>query len=146
MKKIVRITRCISSLLLVLGLVVLLAHGEAMAVEKVVKVRTSVVGDPVCLDPARAAHTPDLAVNYNVLQGLVAFDFTAEPPFPIILRLAKSYEVSKDGKIITFRLNRGVQFHHGYGEFTSEDVVFSLERHLDPKTASMASLSLLRST
>jgi len=138
MKKIVRITRCISILLLVLCLVVLLAHGEAMAIEKTVKVKTSIVGDPVCFDPARASHTPDLAVNYNVLQGLVAFDFTAEPPFPIIPRLAKSYEVSKDGKTITFMLNRGVQFHHGYGEFTSEDVIFSLERHLDPKIASLA--------
>jgi peptide/nickel transport system substrate-binding protein len=82
--------------------------------------------------------TQDNYIAQQVYQGLVTFDVTAKPPFPVIPVLAKSYEVSKDAKMITFKLRKGVQFHHGYGELTSEDVVFSLGRHLDPKVASRA--------
>jgi peptide/nickel transport system substrate-binding protein len=73
---------------------------------------------------------------------LVTFDFTAKPPHPVVPVLAKSYEVSEDAKMITFRLRKGVQFHHGYGEFTSEDVVFNLKRHQDKKVASRARAQL----
>lgn len=45
--------------------------------------------------------------------------------------LAKSYDVSDDGLVWTFNLRQGVQFHHGYGELTSEDVKFSIERMVD---------------
>src|SRR5690606_4061986 len=40
------------------------------------------------------------------------------------------------GLTYTFHLRRGVQWHHGYGEFTSEDVVFSLNRVRDPEVGS----------
>ena len=33
----------------------------------------------------------------------------------------------------TFSLRKGVQCHHGYGEFTADDVVYSLARSGDPK-------------
>lgn len=36
----------------------------------------------------------------------------------------------------TFYLRKGVQFHRGYGEFTAEDVKFSIEDVQNPKTAS----------
>jgi len=36
--------------------------------------------------------------------------------------LATSWEISPDYKTWTFKLRQGVQFHHGYGEFTSADV------------------------
>ncbi|MCL2126199.1 MAG: ABC transporter substrate-binding protein [Oscillospiraceae bacterium] len=51
--------------------------------------------------------------------------------------LAESWDVSADGLAYTFHLRKGVQWHKGYGEFTSEDVKFSLERHLDPAVASV---------
>jgi peptide/nickel transport system substrate-binding protein len=41
--------------------------------------------------------------------------------------LARDWQVSPDGKIVTFTLREGVQFTNG-DEFTSEDVKFSLER------------------
>jgi peptide/nickel transport system substrate-binding protein len=46
--------------------------------------------------------------------------------------------VSRDGKTYVFYLRRGVRFHRNFGEMTSADVKFSLERHLDPATASLA--------
>lgn len=49
--------------------------------------------------------------------------------------LAKSYEVSPDGKIITINLRKGVKFHHTNWftpsrDFNADDVVFSLNRVL----------------
>jgi peptide/nickel transport system substrate-binding protein len=45
--------------------------------------------------------------------------------------LAKSYDVSADGKTVTFRLRDGVLFHNG-STLTAEDVVYSLERIRKP--------------
>src|SRR5699024_9679970 len=39
----------------------------------------------------------------------------------------ETYEISEDGKIITFHLRQGITFHNGE-EMTSEDVIASLER------------------
>ena len=47
--------------------------------------------------------------------------------------LAESFTTSPDAKTWTYKLRRGVQFHKGFGEMTSEDVVFTYMRNLDPK-------------
>ena len=46
--------------------------------------------------------------------------------------LAKSAEVAKDGRSWRIRLQKGVQFHHGYGEFTARDVVHNHAVWCDP--------------
>ncbi len=125
--------------LLIFGLALAVVHGNAMGAATF---RSPIEGDPINLDPSQLSHTQDRLVAQQVFQGLVTFDYTANPPYPVIPVLAKSYEVSKDAKMITFKLQQGVQFHGGYGEMTSEDVVFSLERHLDPKVASAAKQEL----
>ena len=48
--------------------------------------------------------------------------------------LAESWESSPDARAWTYRLRRGVQFHKGQGEMTSEDVAFTFGRHLEPGT------------
>ena len=47
-------------------------------------------------------------------------------------RLAKEWEWSPNGKEWTFHLEEGVQFQHGFGEFTSKDVLHALERQQWP--------------
>jgi len=47
-------------------------------------------------------------------------------------QLAESWDVSGDGKQITVNLRKGVMFHSGR-EFTSDDVVWNLQRALNPK-------------
>lgn len=47
--------------------------------------------------------------------------------------LAESWESSEDAKTWTYKLRQGVQFHKGYGEMTSEDVLFTFGRQLDPE-------------
>ena len=57
-------------------------------------------------------------------------------------QLAESWEISTDGLTYTFNLRKGVQWHKGYGEFTSADVKFTLERHDDPAVTSVNAANL----
>jgi peptide/nickel transport system substrate-binding protein len=49
--------------------------------------------------------------------------------------LAKSWEISKDGREYIFLLREGVKFHHGK-EFDSGDAKYSIERVMNPATRS----------
>jgi peptide/nickel transport system substrate-binding protein len=51
--------------------------------------------------------------------------------------LAVSWEASPDATVWTFKLRKGVKFHHGR-ELDADDVVFSFTRILNPATASTA--------
>ena len=64
----------------------------------------------------------------NIFNGLMRVN---EDTLKTELDLAESVDVSADGLVYTFKLRQGVQFHKGYGEMTSEDVVFSLLRARD---------------
>jgi peptide/nickel transport system substrate-binding protein len=48
--------------------------------------------------------------------------------------LAEKWEMAPDARSFTFHLRKGVQWHRGYGEVTSDDVVFTIQRMKDPKT------------
>ena len=48
----------------------------------------------------------------------------------LVPRLAKSWEVSEDGKTWRFTLQEGVQFHDDWGEMTAEDVKFTWAMYL----------------
>jgi len=50
--------------------------------------------------------------------------------------LATKWEVSADGKTWTFWLRQGVQFHEGWGEFTADDVVYTVKRIVSPESRS----------
>jgi peptide/nickel transport system substrate-binding protein len=47
-------------------------------------------------------------------------------------RLAQSWDVSKDGKLYTFRLRKNVKFHNGR-EMTADDIKFAIDYTLNPK-------------
>lgn len=98
-------------------------------------------GDAKTLDPHRAATTVDRSTVDPIFSGLVRYppgnQVNVEPD------LATSWEVSKNGKVWTFHLRKGVFFHpfpghpNGY-ELTSEDVVYSLQRASNPDHSSYA--------
>jgi peptide/nickel transport system substrate-binding protein len=131
-----RIGRCIMCIILVLGLGVLVMYEDVSG--GMVKLRTNLCGDPVLLDCATMRTFQDRTIVTNIYEGLLVFDVEQEPPYPLVPVLAKNWEISEDAKSLTFELRKGVQFHHGYGELTSEDVVFSMNRHKDPQLASRA--------
>ena len=65
----------------------------------------------------------------NMFQDtLVALDWDGRTPIPY---LAKSWTVSPDGKLYTFKLRDDVSFCSGK-KFTAEDVVYSFKRLKDP--------------
>ena len=45
--------------------------------------------------------------------------------------LAERWEMSPDARTWTFHLRHGVQWHKGFGEFTSDDVAFTIKRMAD---------------
>ena len=65
----------------------------------------------------------------QIYNGLTGFTENLE----VTPELAKSWEMP-DSKTVVFSLREGLKFHHG-GDFTSEDVKFSLERIMNPDTA-----------
>ena len=94
------------------------------------RLRISPPDTAVNLDPALFGSTADMFIIDAVYEGLVATD-TTDPAWPLVPRLAESWTVSDDGLEWTFQLRSGVQFHHGT-PFTAQDVVYSIERILDP--------------
>ena len=48
--------------------------------------------------------------------------------------LAESWEISDDATVWTINLHQGVPFHHGYGEMTAGDFVFSMENSVEEGT------------
>ena len=85
------------------------------------------------LDPAQIFQIENQTVAGHVFNGLVKYDQASNK---IVPDLAESWEITDGGKTLTFKLRSGVNFHKGYGALTSEDVKFTFERVLDPKTAS----------
>lgn len=85
-------------------------------------------------DPAYSNLQAEAAIAVNIYSGLVRWD---EGTVNIIPDLATSWDVSEDGTVYTFYLRDDARFHHGYGPVTAHDVKFSLERILDPATASV---------
>jgi len=132
-----RVGRFLSVVLITGVLVLVLCAGGVVGAENgILKVRMA--ADFVNLDPAYVHTAADHFIAGQVMECLVQFDWSAEPPYPVKPRIAKSYEVSEDGREIVFKLNTGIQFHGGYGELTSEDVAYTMRRNMDPEVASMA--------
>lgn len=86
--------------------------------------------EPPGLDPTTATSAAIPRVVYgNVLEGLVRIERDGK----IVPALASDYKISRDGKEYTFLLKKGVKFHDGK-PFEGEDVKFTFERLMDPKT------------
>ncbi|GAB4231019.1 MAG: peptide-binding protein [Deltaproteobacteria bacterium] len=64
-----------------------------------------------------------------VFNGLVRYD----KDLKLEGELAQSWDISPDGKKITFHLRKGVKWHDG-APFTSADVMFTYRRMIDPRT------------
>ncbi len=87
------------------------------------------------LDPAASIQGADnwsITHIHDVLVTSPPGTFATKPE-EFVPQLARSWSMSPDAKTWTFQLREGVQFHKGYGELTSEDVVFSIDRARDPK-------------
>src|SRR5688500_278961 len=77
--------------------------------------------EPPTLASYQSTSGPIGQVATKVYEGLLEYDFGLKPQ----PGLARSWNVTPDGKTITFKLQEGVKFHDGK-PFTSEDVKFSV--------------------
>ena len=108
--------------LVVCSLAVLAMSATALSAED--RLVVGVTLEPPHLDPtAGAAAAIDEIVYANVFEGLTRIDETGA----VQPALAKSWDISDDGRTYTFHLRAGVKFHDG-SEFDSSDVAFSLSR------------------
>ena len=94
--------------------------------------------DPTTLDPLKAGLTAIWKVIEHVNDGVIRVDPSLAP----IPGLAESWEISEDGTVYTFHLRSGISFHDG-SPFTSDDVLFSWTRILDPATAAVNAANFL---
>lgn len=84
-------------------------------------------GKPITLDPANCIDSDGNQLLSNVHSGLISLSCEGN----ILPGLAKSWYVEEDGLTWIFNLRKGLKFHNGK-EVTSDDVVYSLQRILDP--------------
>jgi len=101
------------------------------------KLVVSVPSAPRKLDPAKQWSYEEYLNNYWMFNALTFFNWDMS----ISPELATSWESSSDLKEWTFYLRKGVKFHHGR-ELVTDDVVFSIQRIMDPKIGSPATESL----
>ncbi len=107
------------------------APGRARAEERTLRVRIS--SDIGNLDPARIFQIENQTVAGNIYNGLLKYDQATNK---IVPDLATSYTIEDGGKAYVFKLRSGVTWHKNYGDFTSDDVKFSIERVKKPSTNS----------
>jgi peptide/nickel transport system substrate-binding protein len=84
--------------------------------------------DITSLDPHMAVLSSDIPIVANVYDGLLTVpngDLTSDRYLP---GLAERWESSSDKKQWTFFLRKGVPWHGNYGEFSSDDAKFTIER------------------
>jgi len=86
---------------------------------------------PVGLDPHIATAFSTALITGNIYEGLTAID----RDLLVVPALAQSWTVSDDGLTYVFRLRPEATFHNGR-KMTAADVVASIARVRDPKTAS----------
>ena len=91
------------------------------------------------LDPHLSGGGQDTALFGYLFNGLARFKPGSMEPKDIELDLATGIESDASGKVWTITLRKGVRFHHGFGELTAADVVWSLDRVRSPKTSGFAS-------
>ena len=87
------------------------------------------IGDASNLIPLLASDSTSHGIAGMIFNGLIKYD----KDLNIVGDLAESWEISKDGLVITFHLRKGVRWHDGR-PFTAEDVLYTYQVTVDPKT------------
>ena len=91
--------------------------------------RIDINTEPPSLDPQIMQDAVSARVVYDLFAGLIDFDQSSTP----IPGMAKSWDISPDGKIYTFYLRDDLKFSDG-SPITAKDFVYSWQRGANPKT------------
>src|SRR5947209_6084209 len=85
--------------------------------------------EPKTLNPVTAADIPSREVIGRMMADLIHINRASQKTEP---SLAKSWNMSKDGRVFTLKLRHGLRFSDGQ-PFDADDVVFSFNVYLDEK-------------
>jgi peptide/nickel transport system substrate-binding protein len=110
------------ALALLLNVPLAAAQGDTLSV------RARNGADIDTMDPAFYVGNEENNIDLAIYSKLLRFGPGGSELVP---DAAEWVELSDDGTVLEFRLREGIQFHHGYGEMTAEDVKFSFERFID---------------
>jgi peptide/nickel transport system substrate-binding protein len=108
---------------------VLLAWGASASASAATPLRVSVTSDIRSTQPGVNRDGNSDVVVMHMVEGLVAFGEHAEVK-PL---LAKSVDISDDGKTYTFKLREGITFSNG-APLTAQDVLWSWNYFMKPST------------
>ena len=92
--------------------------------------------NPKTLDIQKTA--ADYFIPLQIYSRLVDVKVNKDGSKEIVPSLAEKWDISEDGKTYTFHLRKGVKFHNGE-EFKADDVLFTIEKMMDPKEATVNS-------
>jgi ABC-type transport system substrate-binding protein len=87
--------------------------------------------DPPTLDPHLTSDTDSAPLVYEIFSGLVSISTDLQ----IIPDIAERWDITGGGTVFTFHLRGGVKFQDGK-PVTANDIKYSFERALDPRTQS----------
>ena len=89
------------------------------------------------LDGMTATSEPQITIQFQIYDSLMGWDTQSQ----LVMQLAESYEANADATEWTVKLKSGLTFHNGQ-PVTADDVVYSYQRILDPKTAAIGATGL----
>ena len=120
---------CLVGLSLTLGIC---AHGLAADIKQGGTMVVTYKDDISTLDPAIGYDWQNWSMIKSLFNGLMDYK---PGTFLLDKDLAESFDISPDGKIYTFKVRKDVKFHNGR-KLISEDIKYSIERAVNPKTQS----------
>jgi len=111
--------------------------GQPASADKQVFRYPNGVSDFITLDPALTQYSNSIFAEGALFSRLVALN----PQNQVVDQLAQSHEVSADGLTYTFHLRNNLKFSDG-SPLTADDVVYSINRAIDPATKSQVAYYL----
>ncbi len=97
------------------------------------------IGDASNLIPLLSTDSTSHGIASMIYNGLVKYD----KDLNLMGDLARSWDISEDGLMITFHLRKGVRWHDGH-PFTAGDVLFTYQVTIDPGTPTAYSGDFLK--
>ncbi len=117
------------SFILLSFLCILIAYGCTKSPSKSSSLNLRLGGEPTILNPLLSSDTASSAVEGLIYNGLLRINDNLE----LVPDVAEKYTISPDGKTYTFTLKKNIKWQDGQ-PLTAEDVAFTFNKILDPKT------------